>query len=175
MSSDVRSTPAASQSLATSLSRTTGSRGAPTGYDAPTSTGRLMSIVIIVLTVGVATVWSLVALHQLSASVARESASHLDHARRAFELTRARRLDSLRALARVMVEDPRLKSTLSTDGVDEVTVADILGDLGKLRGTGFLLVLTPDGRVFAQAGADELRGLDLSGSSAVKKIGRAHV
>jgi hypothetical protein len=30
-------------------------------------------------------------------------------------------------------------------------------------------VLTPDGRVFAQAGADELRGLDLSGSSTVKK------
>src|SRR5262249_18992636 len=53
--------------------------------------------------------------------------------------------------------------------IDEVTVADILGDLGKLRSTGFLIVLTPDGRVFAQAGADELRGLDLSGSSAVKK------
>jgi hypothetical protein len=128
-----------------------------------------MSIVIIVLTVGVATVWSLVALHQLSASIARESASHLDHARRAFELTRARKLDSLRALSRVMVEDPRLKSTLSTEGVDEATVADILGDLGKLRGAGFLLVLSSDGRVFAQAGTDELRGLDLSGSSAVKK------
>src|ERR1043165_10255323 len=98
MSSDVRSAPVAGQSLATSLSRTTGARGDAPGHGAPTSTGRLMSIVIIVLTVGVATVWSLVALHQLSASVARESASHLDHARRAFELTRARRLDSLRAL-----------------------------------------------------------------------------
>jgi hypothetical protein len=68
-----------------------------------------------------------------------------------------------------MVDDPRLKSTLSTDGVDEVTVADILGDLAKLRRAGFLMVLSTDGRVFAQAGADELRGLDLSGSSAVKK------
>jgi hypothetical protein len=122
-----------------------------------------------VLSVGVAAVWSLVALHQLSASIAQESEAHLDHARRTFDLTRARRLDFLRAQARVMVEDPRLKSTLATDGVDEVTVADILGDLGKLRGTGFLIVLTPEGRVFAQAGADELRGLDLSGSSAVKK------
>lgn len=128
-----------------------------------------MSIVIIVLTVGVATVWSLVAQHQLEASIARESAMHLDHARRAFELTRARRLDFLRAQARVLVEDPRLKSTLSTEGVDEATVADILGDLSKLRATGFLMVLSSDGRVFAQAGADELRGLDLSGSSAVKK------
>jgi hypothetical protein len=68
-----------------------------------------------------------------------------------------------------MVEDPRLKSTLATEGVDEATVADILGDLGKLRRTGFLMVLSPDGRVFAQSGADELRGLDLSGSSPVKK------
>jgi hypothetical protein len=128
-----------------------------------------MSVVIIVLTVGVAAVWSLVAQHQMSAAIARESATHLDHARRTFDHARARRLDALRAQARVMVEDPRLKSTLATDGVDEVTVADILSDLGKLRGSGFLMILSPDGRVFAQASADELRGLDLSGSSAVKK------
>jgi hypothetical protein len=125
--------------------------------------------VILALTFGVAAVWSLVALHQLSSSIVRESATHLERARRTFDLTRARTLDSLRAQARVLVEDPRLKATLSTDGIDEVTVADILGDLGKLRSAGFLIVLTPDGRVFAQAGADELRGLDLSGSSAVKK------
>jgi len=67
-----------------------------------------------------------------------------------------------------MVEDPRLKSTLATEGMDEATVADILTDLGKLRGTGFLMVLSPEGRVFAQAGAEELRGLDLSGSIVVK-------
>jgi len=128
-----------------------------------------MSLVIVALTIGVAAVWSRVALHQLSSSIVRETAGHLDRARRTFEVTRARNLDSLRVQARVMVEDPRLKSTLSTDGIDEVTVADILGDLGKLRSTGFLMVLSPDGRVFAQAGADELRGLDLSGSSAVKQ------
>ena len=136
----------------------------------PNSTGRAMSVVIIVLTVGAAAVWSLVALHQLSSSIVRESAAHLERTRRTFDLTRARTVDSLRVQARVMVEDPRLKSTLSTDGIDEVTVADILRDLGKLRNTGFLMVLSPDGRVFAQAGADELRGLDLSGSSTVKKV-----
>src|SRR5262249_33800105 len=120
-------------------------------------------------TTGAAAVWSLVALEQLSSSVSTESVLHVDRARKTFDLTRLRTVDSLRSLSRVMVEDPRLKSTLATDGVDEVTVADILADLEKLRGTGFLLVLTPEGRVFAQAGADELRGLDLSGSSAVKK------
>jgi hypothetical protein len=128
-----------------------------------------MSIVIIVLTIGVAVVWSLAAMRQLSSSIVRETAGHLDRARRTFDLTRARTVDFLRAQARVMVEDSRLKVTLATDGMDEATVADILRDLGKQRGTGFLMVLQLDGRVFAQAGADELRGLDLSGSSAVKK------
>ena len=128
-----------------------------------------MSVIIVMLTVAAAVVWSLVALKQLSSSIVRESVAHLERAHRTFDVTRARTLDSLRTQARVMVEDPRLKSTLATEGIDEPTVADILGDLAKLRTTGFLMVLSLDGRVFAQAGADELRGLDLSGSSAVKK------
>jgi hypothetical protein len=150
------------------MPRTTGNRRGPE-HGSPGSTGGALSLVILALTFGVAAVWSLVALHQLSSSIVRETATHLERARRTFDLTRARTLDSLRAQSRVMVEDPRLKATLSTDGIDEVTIADILGDLGKLRSAGFLIVLTPDGHVFAQAGADELRGLDLSGSSAVKK------
>ena len=151
------------------MPRTTGNRRAAPDRGASSTSGSVLSVVILALTFGVAAVWSLVALHQLSSSIVRESATHLERARRTFDLTRARTLDSLRAQARVMVEDPRLKATLSVDGIDEPTVADILGDLGKLRSSGFLMVLTPEGRVFAQAGADELRGLDLSGSSAVKK------
>jgi hypothetical protein len=128
-----------------------------------------MLVVVIVLTAGVAAVWSLVALRQLTSSIAVEGATHLERARRTFETTRSRTLDNLRGYARVMVEDPRLKSTLAIDGVDEITVADILGDLAKLRRAGFLIVLSTDGRVLAQAGADGLRGLDLSGSSVVKE------
>jgi len=121
------------------------------------------------LTVGLAAVWAAVTLRQLSATIVHEGAEHLEHARITFESIRIRTVENLRGHARVMVEDPRLKSTLATEGVDEVTVADILGDLAKLRRTGFLMVLSPDGRVFAQTGADELRGLDLSGSSPVRK------
>jgi len=152
------------------MSQTPGNRrGAPEALGAPSRTGYVLSLVVVTLAIAVAVLWSRLALRELGSSIVRETAGHLDRARRTFEVTRARTLDSLRVQARVMVEDPRLKSTLSTDGIDEVTVADILGDLGKLRSTGFLMVLSPDGRVFAQAGADELRGLDLSGSSAVKK------
>jgi hypothetical protein len=169
MSSDVRASTSASQRLSASKPRTTGNHAGANGPEVPQGTGRALSLVIIALTVGLAVMWSLAMRHQLTSSIVRESAGHLDRARRAFDLTRSRMLDSLRIQARVMVEDPRLKSTLATSGIDEATVTDILRDLGKLRGTGVLLILSPDGRVFAQAGADELRGLDLSGSTVVKK------
>jgi hypothetical protein len=129
----------------------------------------LTALAVIALTVGAASVWSFVALRQLSAAIARDGGAQLGRARAAFDAIRARTLDNLRAHCRVMVEDPRLKSTLATEGIDAATVTDILGDLGKLRRTGFLIVLSSDGKVFAEAGADELRGLDLSSSSPVKK------
>jgi hypothetical protein len=48
-------------------------------------------------------------------------------------------------------------------------VHDILDDILRLRRAGFLLVLSPEVRVFAQAGADELHGLDLSGSNVMSR------
>jgi Double sensory domain of two-component sensor kinase len=132
------------------------------------ASGRVLPVLVSVLVLGLATVWTFAALRQLAASIAQDADDHLDRARATFQALRARTLDGLRALCRVMVEDPRLKSTLATDGVDQATVADILGDLAKLRRGGFLMILSPDGKVFAEAGAPELRGLDLSGSSPVK-------
>lgn len=124
---------------------------------------------VIVLAVGAGAVWMFVARKQLRASVVHETSHHLGVARRAFDTLRAQTQASLTAHCRLLVEDPRLKSTLATEGMDAATVADILQDLAKLRRSGFLLVLSPDGRVFAQAGATELEGLDLSASSVVKK------
>jgi hypothetical protein len=126
-------------------------------------------IVVLVLTGGLATVWTIVARRQLVASIVVESTDHLDNADKAFANAIAREQAELQSHCRLLVEDPRLKSTLATDGMNEETVADILDDLTRLRGTGFLMVLSPEGRVFAQSGASELRGLDLSDSSVVKK------
>lgn len=138
-------------------------------HTARSGPGLVTWIAVLALTIGLALVWSVVTLRQLSSSLAREGAGHLIRARLAFDSIRTRTLDNLRTQCRVLVEDPRLKTTLATEGMDEATVADILNDLGKLRRSGFLIVLSQDGRVFAQSGADELRGLDLSGSSPVKK------
>lgn len=161
-----------SRSVVTSVPRPAGSHSGHSGvmrHSARGGASLVMWILVTTLTIGLALVWSVITLQQLSSSIARESTEHLARARLAFDSIRTRTLENLRAHCRVMVEDPRLKSTLATEGVDEATVADILTDLGKLRRTGFLIVLSSEGRVFAQAGADELRGLDLAGSSPVKK------
>jgi hypothetical protein len=123
----------------------------------------------IVVVIGLTALWTYVAKRQLTASVAVESIHHLDHAHNAFSIAIAHRQADLQSHCRVLVEDPRLKSTLAIDGIDEKTVTDILDELSRLRGDGFLMVLSPEGRVFAQSGAPELRGLDLSNSNIVKK------
>lgn len=129
----------------------------------------LMITALLVLMTGVAGLGAFVTLRQLDTAIANENRSRLEAARGVFDLLRTRALEDMRGQGRILVEDPRLKSTLATDGIDEATVADILRDLGRLRGAGMLVVLTPEGRVFAEAGAPELRGLDLSASSVVKK------
>ncbi len=128
-----------------------------------------IAVVVIILSVAVAGAWTFLAQSQLKTSIVDEAAQHVLTARRAFDGLRAQTQTNLTAHCRVLVEDPRLKATLATEGMDAATVADILQDLGKLRRGGFLLVLSPDGRVFAQAGASELEGLDLSASAVIKK------
>lgn len=135
---------------------------------------RALFLLIALVTVGLAAAWSFVAYRQLDTSIVRANDELLDHGRKAFELTRSRTQDALRAQCRVMAEDPRLKATLATQGVDEATVADILRDLLALRGSGFIVVLDGNGRVFAEAGADELKNLDLSASSVVKRAQSAN-
>jgi hypothetical protein len=140
----------------------------PMGSAAP-QRSFLMIASLLVLMVGVAALGAFVAQRQLDGAIAAENRGRLDAAKGVFDLLRARALEDMRGQGRLLVEDPRLKSTLNTEGIDEATVADILRDLGRLRGAGMLVVLTPEGRVFAEAGAPELRGLDLSASSVVKQ------
>ncbi len=129
----------------------------------------LFYLLVILLTVGLGVVWTFIAQRQLAGSVAVDSTEHLHQAHTAFTQARTRSQANLQGYCRILVEDPRLKATLATEGIDTATVADILTDLGTLRGSGFLMVLSPEGRVFAEAGAAELRGMDLSDSGVVKK------
>ena len=122
---------------------------------------------LLVLMVGVAALGSFVALRQLDTAIAAENRSKLDAAKNAFDLLRLRSLDDMKELGRILADDTRLRRALATE--DKATVADSLADLGKLRGSGILVVLAPEGRVFAEAGAQELRELDLSASSVVKR------
>jgi len=139
----------------------------------PARTGRARRAYVVasVVTMAVLLVaWSSIARRKLDAAIVRSSAESFDRAHLVFDGLRARSLVGLLSQCRVLVEDPRLKASLATEGVDETTVSDILADILRLRRTGFLLVLSQDGHVFAEAGADELRGLDLSGSSVVSRV-----
>lgn len=127
------------------------------------------ALIVGVVALLVCAAWSFVAMQRLDAAVAGENRGYLERARGVFELVRAETQSNLRAQSRVLAEDPRLKTTLSTEGMDEATIADILNDLNSLRRAGFILILSPEGKVLAQSGAPELRGLDLSSSSIVKK------
>ena len=140
----------------------------------PAHTSRVYFVAVLAITTVLGVMWSCVAKRQLDGALAASAAESFDRAHALFDVLRTRTQDSLRSQCGVLVEDPRLKSTLAIEGIDEATVADILTELGRLRRSGFLLVLTPEGRVFAEAGAPELRGLDLSASSMVKKARGAH-
>jgi hypothetical protein len=129
----------------------------------------VMIIALLVLMVGVAALGAFVAMRQLDTAITAENRTKLEGAKNVFDLLRTRTLEEMRSQGRILVEDPRLKATLATQGMDEATVADILSEIGRLRESGMLVVLTPEGRVFAESGAQELRGLDLSASSVVKK------
>jgi Double sensory domain of two-component sensor kinase len=139
----------------------------PMGHTKPSRPSYFVIFFLVLLVAG-AGLGAFVAQRRLSDAIAFENRGRLDAAKGVFDLLRARALEDMRGQGRILVEDPRLKSTLNTEGIDEATVADILRDLGRLRGAGMLVVLTPTGRVFAEAGAPELRGLDLSASRVVK-------
>ncbi len=126
-------------------------------------------IAVLLILAGFLVAWSQVSRRKLDAAVVGSATEGFDRARVLFEGLRTRTAGHLLSQCRVLVEDPRLKASLATEGVDEATVADILVDITRLRRTGFLLVLSRDGHVFAEAGADELRGLDLSGSSVMTR------
>jgi hypothetical protein len=136
---------------------------------APTRRGALYLAVAALAMISLAVVWQVGARRRLEAAVVATAADQLDRARGVFDSLRARTVAGLMSECRVLVEDPRVKASLATAGVDEATVHDILLDILRLRRAGFLLVLSPEGRVFAQAGAEQLRGLDLSGSSVMSR------
>lgn len=65
----------------------------------------------------------------------------------------------------VLAEDPRIKSTLGTEGIDAASIADILTDINKTAATHLSAILSQDGRVVASAGEAVVEGMDLRSSS----------
>lgn len=129
--------------------------------------GRRMIVPALILgavSVAVSVMWLVVARRAVDAGVRANAVPYLERAKKAFDHMRSRTQSELRTQCRVLVEDPRLKSALGTEGMDEATLVDILNDLRALSGSTFLAILTPEGKVRAVSGADSLRGMNLASS-----------
>lgn len=88
------------------------------------------------------------------------------------ETTRLER-QTLEAECQLLSDEPRLKSTLATRGIDDATITDILQDLQPATGAKILATLTPNARVQAVIGESALAGLDLSSWSVIKAAAAA--
>jgi hypothetical protein len=124
---------------------------------------------VAILSVALAVVWSVVTRRELTESGATRARAKLEHAeaglRHYQELVDAK----LRTNLQLLAEDPRLKSTLATRGIDAASVADVLIDVRTQSGLEILGVLGPDGRTMAVMGVEQYRGADLSASPVVRK------
>jgi hypothetical protein len=126
--------------------------GARSGADATS--------VMIAVALGLVAVWSMIALRVLSSALSRDTAERLAHAASVVEGLRKRTADDLRLASRVTAGDPRVAAALAT-GAPPGAAAAIADELARRRGAGVVVLAAPDGRVIAEAGADELRGLEL--------------
>jgi hypothetical protein len=156
----------------------------------PPPQSRLVDAAQVLALAGLAAFAAYLTTHRVERARVAETSARLGTVNATFALLRTRTSEQLREHGRILAEDARLKSTLNTEGIDEETVADNLRQIRcsssdipagapcdrahadepkqatSLR--GMLVVLTTDGRVLAEAGAPELRHLDLSGSAVVK-------
>ena len=110
--------------------------------------------------------WATVALTRGLDDLDTRVLTQLDQASRATLDVHHRQLESV---ARVLVDDARIRTTLATPGIDAATIEDVLTDLQKASGHAAYAVLDARGVVRASVGVDALRQLDLGTSALVKQ------
>ncbi len=98
------------------------------------------------------------------------SASNIKAASEAHLLAVTMEKEAVETVGGVLVQDPRLRSTLSLSEIDEATIADILGDIKQVSGLDLVGALDDRGRVTALVGADQLRRSELGSSSLISKV-----
>jgi len=116
--------------------------------------------VVLVLTLGLAVTWSLVARQELDAAIASENRKVVDDARQTFASLRTETRQGLEAACTALAQDPQLAATIATQPI--AALQALLQSTQKLVGKGFVAVLSRDGRVTAHVGADAIQGLDLA-------------
>jgi hypothetical protein len=136
---------------------------------APLRKSHTLAMVAAAVVVLAAVAWSMTARNEMRSKLDAPAKAKLEGAERALRYQRDLLDAQLRTYLTLLVEDPRLKSTLATPGIDRNTIADILSDLRTQTGLDLIGVLGPDGRVQAVLGAEQFRGLDMSSASLIRK------
>jgi hypothetical protein len=129
--------------------------------------------VMVAVALGLAAVWSVIALRVLSSALSHESIDRLADAGAMFDALRMQSSEDLRVQSRMTASDPRLIAALAAGGPDSAAVADLIAELAHRRGTGVVQIATAEGRIATQAGVEALRGLDLSSTRPLDRAQRS--
>lgn len=127
------------------------------------------AIVVGVLGVLVAVTWAIAGRMLLASAGRKHDEMMLERAANTFDYRLTQMEERLRVESRLLGDEPRLRSTLATAGIDENTILDILKDMQKLAEVGLMAVLSPAGRVEAVIGQDSFHRLDFSTSRLFKE------
>src|ERR1043166_5418223 len=101
--------------------------------------------VMFAVALGLAALWSVVALRILSSALAHQTGDQLAQAAAMFDALHTRAADELRLDSRMAPGHPRLAAAIAAGGSDSAAVADLVGELAKRRGSR-LAPLAPPAR-----------------------------
>jgi hypothetical protein len=123
---------------------------------------------VVTATVGLAVAASLAADRQMESFLSDMDVKALDRAALLHERTSGLERERVRAEARVLADDTRVRAILMTPDFNEPTARDTLADLKRASGAALLAVLDAAGKVKAVAGSDAFSGVDLGAAPLVK-------
>lgn len=128
----------------------------------------IVPIVISVLAPVLAVGWGVLGSTFFSRGLAQVDDQQLVRAERAWNAAVESAFVALNDEARVLVDDARIREPMAVPNVDDETLIDLLQELKLASRASLVGIVNPAGVVRVVAGADAVRGVDLSGSSLMK-------
>jgi histidine kinase family protein len=130
---------------------------------------RIGPLLVAFFAVAFGVTWALAGRSLFFRGLEKQNERAVDQAVALFDYRAGQVQERLRGEARLMSEDPRLRSLLATPGIDEATLLDLLREFARLTGAPLLFALAPTGKVISAVGQESFKGLDLSTSKLIRE------